>query len=132
MLVSALEDAIADGADVIRGDDGDDLLSGGGGNDDLGGGGGDDLFLAGPGSDFYDGGAGRDRLDYSAAPAAIWLDLVSPTAPGNPDAGGFAAGERYLPDGMPEPGFYRPVERGLELRIADKLRELKKLNNQKN
>jgi putative ATPase len=43
-----------------------------------------------------------------------------------PDA--FAAGVRYLPDGMPEQAFYRPVERGLEIRIADKLRELKRLN----
>jgi len=48
------------------------------------------------------------------------------------EAGGFAAGENYLPEGMAAPGFYRPVERGLEIRIADKLRELKKLNNQKN
>jgi len=46
------------------------------------------------------------------------------------EADGFAAGERYLPDGMPDPGFYRPVERGMEIRIADKLRELKKLNDQ--
>ena len=45
---------------------------------------------------------------------------------------GFAAGENYLPEGMAEPGFYRPVERGLEIRIADKLRVLKKLNHQKN
>ncbi|MDP2064540.1 MAG: replication-associated recombination protein A [Burkholderiaceae bacterium] len=48
------------------------------------------------------------------------------------EADGFAAGERYLPDGMAAPDFYRPVERGLEVRIADKLRELRKLNNQKN
>jgi putative ATPase len=41
---------------------------------------------------------------------------------------GFAAGERYLPDGMAEPGFYRPVERGLEIRIAEKLRNLKAQN----
>ena len=33
---------------------------------------------------------------------------------------------------MADPGFYRPVDRGLELRIADKLRELKKRNDQKN
>jgi putative ATPase len=46
------------------------------------------------------------------------------------EPGGFAAGERYLPDGMADPGFYQPVERGLEIRIADKLRELKRLNNQ--
>ncbi len=45
--------------------------------------------------------------------------------------GGFAAGETYLPDGM-QAEFYRPVERGLEIKIADKLRELKKLNHQKN
>jgi putative ATPase len=48
------------------------------------------------------------------------------------EADGFAAGENYLPEGMAESGFYRPVERGLEIRIADKLRELKKLNDHKN
>jgi putative ATPase len=42
--------------------------------------------------------------------------------------GGFAAGERYLPVGMSAPGFYRPVERGLEIRIAEKMRQLKALN----
>jgi putative ATPase len=47
------------------------------------------------------------------------------------EEGGFAAGESYLPDGMAPPGFYQPVERGLEIRIADKLRELQKLNHQK-
>ena len=44
------------------------------------------------------------------------------------EEGGFAAGERYLPDGMAEPGFYRPVERGLEIKIAEKLRTLRALN----
>jgi putative ATPase len=48
------------------------------------------------------------------------------------EEGGFAAGETYFPAGMDSPEFYRPVERGLEIRIADKLRELKKLNHQKN
>lgn len=48
------------------------------------------------------------------------------------EAEGFAAGERYLPDGMQDTSFYRPVERGLEIRIADKLRELKKLNHKQN
>jgi putative ATPase len=43
---------------------------------------------------------------------------------------GFAAGENYLPEGMAPPGFYRPVERGLEAKIAERLRDLKKLNNQ--
>ena len=44
------------------------------------------------------------------------------------EEGGFAAGETYLPDGMREPGFYRPVERGLEIKIAEKLRTLRALN----
>jgi putative ATPase len=44
------------------------------------------------------------------------------------EEGGFAAGERYLPDGMAAPNFYRPVERGLEIRIAEKLRQLRALN----
>ncbi|MBK9236110.1 MAG: replication-associated recombination protein A [Rhodoferax sp.] len=44
------------------------------------------------------------------------------------EAGGYAAGERYLPDGMAPPGFYRPVERGLEIRIAEKLRQLRELD----
>jgi putative ATPase len=44
------------------------------------------------------------------------------------EADGFAAGEQYLPDGMKAALFYEPVERGLEIKIADKLRALKKLN----
>ena len=47
------------------------------------------------------------------------------------EEGAFAAGERYLPDGMGEPGFYRPVERGLEIKIAEKLRQLKARNEAK-
>ena len=42
---------------------------------------------------------------------------------------GFAAGERYLPEGMAEPGFYQPVRRGLEIKIDDKLRELREKNS---
>jgi putative ATPase len=44
------------------------------------------------------------------------------------EEGGFAAGESYLPDGMVAPGFYHPVERGLEIRIAEKLRQLQALD----
>ena len=44
------------------------------------------------------------------------------------EEGGFAAGESYFPDGMGAPEFYRPVERGLEIRIAERLRTLKALN----
>ena len=41
---------------------------------------------------------------------------------------GFAAGENYFPEGMEAPGFYRPVNRGLEIRIAEKLNELRLKN----
>ena len=41
------------------------------------------------------------------------------------EADGFAAGETYLPDGMPTPHFYQPVERGLEIKIAEKMRQLR-------
>ena len=47
------------------------------------------------------------------------------------EAGGFAAGETYFPDGMRPPGWYRPVERGLEIRIAERLRELRRLNKER-
>jgi putative ATPase len=45
---------------------------------------------------------------------------------------GFAAGENYFPEGMAPPAWYRPVNRGLEIKIADKLSELKSKNHQKN
>ncbi|GAB1367945.1 replication-associated recombination protein A [Azonexus hydrophilus] len=40
----------------------------------------------------------------------------------------YAAGETYLPDGMPEPGWYQPVGRGLETKIAEKLAYLRQLD----
>ncbi|BBF84813.1 Holliday junction DNA helicase [Aquitalea magnusonii] len=38
----------------------------------------------------------------------------------------YAAGETYLPDGIEEPGWYQPVPRGLEIKIGEKLAQLKK------
>jgi putative ATPase len=46
------------------------------------------------------------------------------------EEGAFAAGERYLPEGMAAPHFYQPVERGLEIKIAEKMRQLNELNTQ--
>ncbi|MCB1735728.1 MAG: replication-associated recombination protein A [Gammaproteobacteria bacterium] len=40
----------------------------------------------------------------------------------------YAAGENYFPDGMEGVRFYKPVERGLEIRIAEKLRHLEELD----
>jgi putative ATPase len=45
------------------------------------------------------------------------------------EAEGYAAGEKYLPDGMPPTVFYRPVDRGLEAKIAEKLEHLRQLDD---
>ncbi len=44
------------------------------------------------------------------------------------EAHGYAAGESYLPEGMNEPHWYQPVERGLETQIAEKMAFLRKLD----
>jgi putative ATPase len=48
------------------------------------------------------------------------------------EAGGFAAGERYLPEGLEDRRWYEPVDRGLEIRIGERLAQLRALNNQNN
>ncbi|WED43784.1 replication-associated recombination protein A [Legionella cardiaca] len=42
----------------------------------------------------------------------------------------YAAGETYLPDGVKEPGWYEPVSRGLEIKIAEKMAFLRKLDSE--
>jgi putative ATPase len=42
----------------------------------------------------------------------------------------YAAGETYLPDGMPEPHWYQPVPRGLEQKIGEKLAFLRGLDEE--
>lgn len=44
--------------------------------------------------------------------------------------GAFAAGEQYFPDAMPRTQYYHPVERGLEIKIKQKLDYLAELNKQ--
>ena len=44
------------------------------------------------------------------------------------EAGAYAAGESYFPEGMPVVDWYRPVERGLEIRIGEKLAQLRELD----
>ncbi|CAM4380704.1 Replication-associated recombination protein A [Bordetella tumbae] len=42
----------------------------------------------------------------------------------------YAAGETYFPEGIGEPRWYRPVPRGLEIKIAEKLAFLRKLDEE--
>ena len=66
------------------------------------------------------------------APTALMKDLdygkAYRYAHDEPDA--FAAGENYWPDGMQAAELYEPVERGLEIKIAEKMRLLRAKNLQ--
>jgi len=42
----------------------------------------------------------------------------------------YAAGAHYLPDGLPAQRWYRPVPRGLEQRIGQRLAELRALDDE--
>jgi putative ATPase len=44
------------------------------------------------------------------------------------EPGAFAAGERYLPEALGERRFYQPSDRGLEIRIGEKLKHLSELD----
>jgi putative ATPase len=44
------------------------------------------------------------------------------------EEGGFAAGERYLPEGLEPQNWYQPTDRGLEQKIAERLAELRRIN----
>ncbi|HCC81327.1 MAG TPA: recombination factor protein RarA [Methylophaga sp.] len=46
-----------------------------------------------------------------------------------PDA--YAAGENYFPETMPQRHYYQPVNRGLEIKIAEKLAHLRELDKQR-
>ena len=43
---------------------------------------------------------------------------------------GYAAGETYLPEGMKEPHWYEPVQRGLETQIGEKMAFLRNLDQE--
>ena len=42
----------------------------------------------------------------------------------------YAAGEQYLPDGLEGQGWYAPVPRGMEVKIAEKLAFLRQLDDE--
>jgi putative ATPase len=44
------------------------------------------------------------------------------------EPGAYAAGETYLPDALADRRFYHPVDRGLEIRIREKLEQLRELD----
>jgi putative ATPase len=44
------------------------------------------------------------------------------------EVGAFAAGENYFPEALKDRQYYQPVDRGLELKIQEKLRHLRQLD----
>src|SRR5207249_12178464 len=44
------------------------------------------------------------------------------------EQGAYAAGENYLPEGMPPIEWYRPTERGLEAKLRSRIAELRRLD----
>lgn len=63
------------------------------------------------------------------APTALMKDLGHGRAYryAHDEPHGYAAGERYFPDGL-NAAFYKPVDRGLEIKIQEKLAFLKELD----
>ena len=44
------------------------------------------------------------------------------------ETGAYAAGESYFPEGMRPVSWYKPTDRGMEARIAERLAELRALD----
>jgi putative ATPase len=62
-------------------------------------------------------------LRFRNAPTRLMKDLVygARYRYAHDEPGAFVPGERYLPDEMPDRQYYRPVPRGLEIRIGEAL-----------
>lgn len=46
------------------------------------------------------------------------------------EPGAFSPGQQYLPDGLEDRHWYKPTDRGLEIKIGDRLRHLEELDRQ--
>ena len=77
-------------------------------------------------------GSSEVPLHLRNAPTKLMKDLgyakAYRYAHNEPDA--YAAGENYFPESMGEPNYYQPVNRGLEIKIAEKMARLKMLDQQ--
>ena len=64
----------------------------------------------------------------SELPTSVTLVAVSKTKPNSLIEEAYAAGESYFPETMPEMNYYQPVNRGLEIKIKEKLAHLRELD----
>jgi putative ATPase len=72
------------------------------------------------------------RLRNAPTPLMKTLDYGKGYRYAHDEEAGFAAGERYWPDDVDGPRFYQPVARGLEIRIGERLDELRRMNEAAN
>jgi putative ATPase len=72
------------------------------------------------------------RLRNAPTPLMKTLDYGKGYRYAHDEEAGFAAGERYWPDDVEGPRFYQPVARGLEIRIGERLDELRRMNEAAN
>jgi putative ATPase len=85
--------------------------------------------------DFVSGDASRPvPLHLRNAPTKLMkaLDYGKDYRYAHDEAEAYAAGEDYFPEGMPAVEWYRPVARGLELKIGEKLAHLRELDREVN
>ena len=77
-----------------------------------------------------DGGSHPVPLRLRNAPTRLMKDLDHGRGYryAHDEEGGFAAGESYWPDDLRPVELYRPVDRGLEIRIREKLEQLRERN----
>jgi len=77
-----------------------------------------------------DGGSEPVPMHLRNAPTALMKELGHGTGYryAHDEADGFAAGANYFPETVEPPRFYEPVQRGLEIRIAERLDALRDAN----
>ncbi len=68
------------------------------------------------------------RLRNAATALMKGLDYGKGYRYAHDETGAFAAGERYWPDDMAAQAFYQPSPRGLEIKIGERLEELRRLD----
>lgn len=76
------------------------------------------------------GGSEEVPLHLRNAPTQLMKDLEhgAEYRYAHDEEGGYAAGENYFPQALKDRRYYQPVERGLELKISEKLRYLRELD----
>ncbi|NOX75776.1 MAG: replication-associated recombination protein A [Gammaproteobacteria bacterium] len=82
--------------------------------------------------DARSGGSEEVPLHLRNAPTKLMKELDYGTAYryAHDEPGAYAAGEKYFPEAVGERVYYRPVDRGLEIKIGERLAHLRRLDRE--